>query len=633
MFAQTAAQINQNALVPELEGLATDLTALARQGKFPPFVGRERELNALTSSLLRETRNFAVLVGEAGVGKTAIVHEFANRIARQSHLLPQALRNRRILALNYAESASGKGRFTAPQIAQLLLDYASKHPEVIFFIDEIHLWLDSRDANFGAILSNALKPAITQREIRLIGATTTQEWYRFIRFDPALERRASVIFVQEPDSETTLEILKAICYRLQMHHRIIIPEERLRQVLDICERSLPHLHFPDKAIDLLDAAAAQAQMRRALRPETSFELLVEDVEEALKAHMPSLSFRWDFNQRLEKLKEALRKHAIEALPIFEPLKNMLLYSVKQGKELNRPLLRLMMIADNREYNFSRLARLISDTLFGEGQYIEVMPNEGAITQLLGASPSYIGYSERASLLAEKLQAGKGVLIYFGDFLSMPSAVRALYERISSTRNIMDNQGRAIDLGNAIILTSATVSARQQQSFLPLSANSAVGVEADKSLYPKALRELPKGSLSSIDLPLFIRTLGREQLLTAVQDLLRERLEHLASQYHLSVELSPQAWEHIKRQSSAMVGMAGVEQVVEQWVARLFILMESQRLPEGVHVIIGIDTQGEFVAEVMHAPATATADGQDQDPQTNHEHEMPGNLLYLLFTER
>ncbi len=254
-----------------LERFTVDLTELAKEGKLDPVIGREKEIQQVIEVLLRRTKNNPVLVGEAGVGKTAIVEGLAQKIVNKE--VPEELFDKRILALDMGALLAGtKYRGEFEERLKALIDEVKKDGNIILFIDEIHTIVGAGAAEGATDAGNLLKPALARGELRVIGATTIDEYRKYIEKDPALERRFQPVYVEEPDVETTIEILKALRPKLEKHHGVKIDDSAIVAAAKLTDRYVTDRKLPDKAIDALDQACARKKLKLVYSPPEVIEL-------------------------------------------------------------------------------------------------------------------------------------------------------------------------------------------------------------------------------------------------------------------------------------------------------------------------------------------------------------------------
>lgn len=241
---------------PALEKFTTDLTKLAKEGKLDPVIGREREIQQVIEILLRRSKNNPVLIGEAGVGKTAIVEGLAQKIVNKE--VPADLENKKVLSLDLGALVAGtKYRGEFEERMKELLDGLKADPNIILFIDELHTIVGAGKGEGASDAGQLLKPALARGEIRVIGATTLDEYRKYIEKDPALERRFQPVYVEEPDVDTTIEILTALRPRLEKHHNVKIDDSAIKAAAKLTHRYIQGRKLPDKAIDALDQACAR----------------------------------------------------------------------------------------------------------------------------------------------------------------------------------------------------------------------------------------------------------------------------------------------------------------------------------------------------------------------------------------
>lgn len=256
---------------PALEKFTTDLTKLAKEGKLDPVIGREREIQQVIEILLRRSKNNPVLIGEAGVGKTAIVEGLAQKIVNRE--VPQDLENKKVLSLDLGALVAGtKYRGEFEERMKELLDGLKADPNIILFIDELHTIVGAGKGEGASDAGQLLKPALARGEIRVIGATTLDEYRKYIEKDPALERRFQPVYVDEPDVDTTVEILSALRPRLEKHHNVKIDDSAINAAARLTHRYIQGRKLPDKAIDALDQACARKKLKLVYAPPEVIEL-------------------------------------------------------------------------------------------------------------------------------------------------------------------------------------------------------------------------------------------------------------------------------------------------------------------------------------------------------------------------
>ncbi len=302
---------------PSLERFTRDLTALARANKLDPVIGRDEEIRRVIQVISRRTKNNPVLIGEAGVGKTAIVEGLAQRVA--SGDVPDSLKNRRVLSLDIGALVAGsvfRGQFEE-RVKSLLKEIGKEEGRIILFIDELHALVGAGAAEGAVDASNLLKPALARGELRAVGATTLNEYRKYIEKDRALERRFQTVYVREPSVTDTISILRGLREKYEVHHGVTIKDSSLVAAATLSNRYITDRFLPDKAIDLIDEAASRLRMEIDSMPAPLDEVerkirRLEIEEQALKKEVDSSS-----KERLEQLKEELQKLRSEGQKLFE----------------------------------------------------------------------------------------------------------------------------------------------------------------------------------------------------------------------------------------------------------------------------------------------------------------------------
>ncbi len=251
---------------PSLDQFSRDLTKLARDGKLDPVIGRSHEIQRVIQILSRRTKNNPVLIGDSGVGKTAIVEELANEIARGQ--VPPPLRNKRVLALDLSTLVAGtkyRGEFEK-RLKQVMDEIILGQRTIILFIDEIHTLAQAGDATGSIGAADMLKPSLSRGDLQVVGATTMEEYKKYIEHDMTLERRFQPILVNEPNAQETLEMLKGLKTRYEKHHQVTYSDEALTAAVTLADKHLVDRYFPDKAIDLIDEAGAMVRLAAIKTP-------------------------------------------------------------------------------------------------------------------------------------------------------------------------------------------------------------------------------------------------------------------------------------------------------------------------------------------------------------------------------
>ncbi len=500
---------------PLVDQLATDLTALAEQGKLDPVVGRETEIERVIQILSRRRKNNPALIGEPGVGKTAIVEGLAQRIVMGE--TPKPLLGKRVLQLDVGSLVAGtmyRGQFEE-RLKRVIEELKSS--DSILFIDEVHMLVGAGSAGSSVDAANILKPALSRGELQCIGATTLDEYRKHIESDPALERRFQQILVDEPTVEETIEILQGIKIPYQEHHNVEITDEAIEAAANLSARYVPDRFLPDKAIDLIDEGAARlrmykspeaAQVRKAERDlaqiEEDLEMMEKDDPQSeevfgLKVQRDNLrdvmaEFRSNWNaetnqprlgeddvaevvsmwtgipimriageesERLMAMESALHKRIVGQHEAIEAISKAVRRARAGLKDPRRPIGSFMFLGPTG-VGKTELTKALAEFLFGsEDALIQLDMSEfmerHSVARLVGAPPGYVGY-EDAGQLTEAIRRRPYSIVVFDEIeKAHPEAFNMLLQMMEEGQ-LTDARGRTVNFRNAIIIMTSNVGA-------------------------------------------------------------------------------------------------------------------------------------------------------------------------------
>ena len=587
---------------PALDAFGRDLTELAREDKLDPVIGREDEIERVTEILSRRTKNNPVLLGEAGVGKTAIVEGLAQRIV--SGNVPDILGNKRIVALDLALMVAGtKYRGQFEERIKAVMQEIRRSEDIIILIDELHTLVGAGAAEGAIDASNILKPALSRGEIQCIGATTLDEYRKYIERDSALERRFQTIMVEPPTVAETIEILKGLRDRYEAHHRARFTDGALEAAAKLSDRYISGRLLPDKAIDVIDEAGARARLSVATAPsnvkemEKEVEVLRREKESAVKAQEFEKAAKFRDKERIlrEKLEathrewkeKANKKEALvteetiaqivskwTGVPVFrleeretEKLLRMeeelhkrvvgqdealsaLTQAVRRSrsglKDPQRPIGSFIFLGPTG-VGKTELARTLAEFLFGDedalirldmSEYMERF----SVSRLVGAPPGYVGYEEGGQL-TEKVRRKPYAVVLFDEIEKAHPDIFNILLQVLEDGRLTDSLNRAVDFRNVVLIMTSNVGAPTLKKTLGFgSGGEASSYEGMKE---KLLRDLKKvfrpEFLNRIDETIVFRSLTREELKQIVGLMLEEVRERL-SEKKLKIEVSPQAKE-------------------------------------------------------------------------------------------
>jgi ATP-dependent Clp protease ATP-binding subunit ClpC len=505
---------------PTLDKFGRDLTAMAREGKLDPVLGRAQEIESTIEVLARRKKNNPVLIGEPGVGKTAIVEGLAQRIVNDD--VPEDLRNKRLIEININSMVAGakyRGEFEE-RAKQLIDEITAKQGELIVFIDELHTIVGAGQGGGegGLDIANVLKPALARGELSLIGATTLNEYQKYIEKDAALERRFQPVLVPEPTVEQTIVILRGLRDKLEAHHQVTFADDAFVAAAELSDRYITSRYLPDKAIDLIDQAAARVRIGATSRPPAMQELEAEIAQLKREQDYASSRKRFDeakgFEERIKEKQSALdeqteawqRKTGSETLevtvasvaevvsrltgiPVTEltqeerqkllEMENKLrervvgqdeaVLAVSDAVRLsragmgqaNRPIATFLFLGPTG-VGKTELAKALAETVFGdESAVIRIDMSEymerHAVARLIGAPPGYVGYEEGGQLTERVRRRPYSVILLDEIEKAHPDVYNVLLQVFDDGR-LTDGKGRVVDFSNTIIISTSNLGA-------------------------------------------------------------------------------------------------------------------------------------------------------------------------------
>ena len=529
---------------PTLNQYGTDLTRQAQEGKLDPVIGRKNEIQRVIEILSRRTKNNPCLIGEPGVGKTAVVEGLAEKIVAND--VPEQIKNKRVVSVDMANMVAGaKYRGDFEERIKKLLKEVQKAKDVILFIDEIHTIVGAGSAEGAIDAANILKPMLARGEIQLIGATTLKEYRKFIEKDAALERRFSQVLVQEPSEEDSIKILQGLRDKYEAHHNVKIGDDAIKACVELSSRYINDRFLPDKAIDLMDEAASRLKMKSYMEPD-SFKKLqdeidrldkekedvirsqdyekaakIRDEENNKKKELEKQKKDWKTKQskQILTLKEEDICEVVSAwtgIPVSkvsetesEKLKNLeqnlhkrvigqdeavkaVAAAIKRSrlglKDPNKPIGSFLFLGPTG-VGKTELSKALAETLFGtEDSLIRIDMSEYMESQstakLIGAPPGYVGYDE-AGQLTEKVRRKPYSVILFDEIEKAHPDVMNILLQVLDDGRLTDSQGRTVNFKNTIIIMTSNVGARlitekKQLGFISSSEESDPSVEYNKT---------------------------------------------------------------------------------------------------------------------------------------------------------
>lgn len=524
---------------PTLDEYGRDLTRQAREGKLDPVIGRNDEIRRVLQILSRRSKNNPVLIGEPGVGKTAIVEGLA--LAIHQKRTPPQLHGARLISLDLSGVVAGtkyRGEFEE-RLRQIIEEL--RQSQAIAFIDELHTLVGAGGAEGTLDAANILKPALSRGEIQVIGATTTGEYHRYIEKDAALERRFQPVIVLEPSPAATLDILRGLKERYQKHHEVVIPDEMLALAVRAAERGMPGRQFPDKAIDLIDEAAACVRLRLSLDEEVSRneggEPIVsrEDIEQVL-SHMGGV-YGSETPEQLSRLEEDLEEQVYGQPEAVRALVAAL-RRTRVGLGGRRRVAASFLFVGPSGVGKTHLAKALARSLFGsERALIRLDMSEyqepHSVSKLIGSPPGYVGH-EQGGRLTEAVRRQPFSVVLLDEIEKAHPDIYSTFLQVLDDGRLTDGQGRTVDCRRIIlIMTSNTgFNLPQTAGFSPVMPDSAAPLQ--QIFTPEFLDRL--------DDVIRFRPLGEEELVRVAQQLLDDTAEELRSRdLKVSFDRDVAAW--------------------------------------------------------------------------------------------
>ena len=440
-----------------------DLTRRALDGELDPVFCRDAELDRMVEILCRRQKNNPCLVGEPGVGKTALAEGLAQRIAEKR--VPRLLQGRRLLALDMASLVAGtKYRGDFEERFKNLLEELVRDGSAILFVDEFHTIVGAGAAEGAIDAASILKPVLARGELQLIGATTNQEFRAHIQKDAALERRFGRVQIEEPTPEQAVEILKGLAPRYERYHGVQLPEETLREAVELSVRYLPGRCLPDKAIDLIDEACAAARIRAEREGETNPSLTREEVARvvAQASGVPAERVGEKERERLDKLEARLDAEVVGQHKAVEAVAGAIRRSRTGLGEPGRPMGAMLFLGPTG-VGKTALAKALAAGWFGSEKALLKLDmseyqEQHAVARLLGAPPGYLGHDEGGQL-TEAVRRRPYSVVLFDEIEKAHPDIQNVLLQILEDGQLTDSMGRKADFRNTIVLLTSNLGAR------------------------------------------------------------------------------------------------------------------------------------------------------------------------------
>lgn len=540
-----------NVNTPTLDGLARDLTAYAKEGNLDPVIGRSKEIERVIQVLSRRTKNNPVLIGEPGVGKTAIAEGLAQKIVNNE--IPETLRDKRVMTLDMGSVVAGtKYRGEFEDRLKKIMDEIRAAGNIILFIDELHTLIGAGGAEGAIDASNILKPALARGELQCIGATTLDEYRKYIEKDAALERRFQPITVDQPTPEEAIQILHGLRDRYEAHHRVKITDEAIEQAVKLSDRYISDRFLPDKAIDLIDEASSKVRLRSYTIPPNLKQLEVQlenirkekdaavqsqefekaaslrDTEQKMRDELDATRNEWKEKQgrtdsevtpddiaqvvaswtgipvvkmaeeeteRLLKMETILHERVIGQDEAVKAVSRAIRRARAGLKDPKRPMGSFVFLGPTG-VGKTELARALAESLFGdENAVIRIDMSEymekHSTSRLVGAPPGYVGYEEGGQLTEKVRRKPYSVVLLDEIEKAHPEVFNILLQVLEDGR-LTDSKGRTVDFRNTLIIMTSNVGAEMIKKNSTLGFMAAADAGRDyNNMKDKVMGELKK----------------------------------------------------------------------------------------------------------------------------------------------
>ena len=591
---------------PTLDQVSRDLTQLARDGELDPVIGRAEEISRVIRILSRRTKNNPVLIGEAGVGKTAVAEGLAQRMVSDD--VPESLKDKRVLALDVGGLVAGtrfRGDFEE-RMQQMLKELQQEEKDIVLFIDELHTIVGAGGAEGAVNASSMLKPALARGELQVVGATTLDEYRKHVEKDPALERRFQPVLVDEPTVDETVAILFGLRDRYEAHHRVKITEEAIIASAQLGDRYITDRFLPDKAIDLLDEAAAEVRLRSTVPPvdvrrieeeiaglerEKEDAVRAEDYEKAagfkqrieqLKAELdeeqegwagrresnapevtrediarileewtgvPATNIVQEEAERLLSLEAVLHERVVGQEPAVKAVAEAIRRARAGIKDPKRPVGSFIFLGPTG-VGKTELARTLAEYLFGEEDaMIRIDMSEfqeaHTVSRLVGAPPGYVGYEEAGQLTEQVRRRPYSVVLFDEIEKAHPDVFNTLLQVLDDGR-LTDAKGRTVIFENTVVIMTSNVGSQHLVSTRQFGFTSRDGVdfgETERRAREALERAFRPEFLNRVDEIIVFQPLTKEDVLKIVDIMLSRLNKHLESQ-RVHVEVTDAAKEYL-----------------------------------------------------------------------------------------
>lgn len=655
---------------PTLDSLARDLTAHARDGGLDPVIGREKEIERVIQVLSRRTKNNPVLIGEPGVGKTAIAEGLAQKIVNNE--IPETLRNKRVMTLDMGTVVAGtKYRGEFEDRLKKIMDEIRQAGNIILFIDELHTLIGAGGAEGAIDASNILKPSLARGELQCIGATTLDEYRKYIEKDAALERRFQPIQVNEPSSDEAIQILYGLRDRYEAHHRVKITDESIEAAVKLSDRYISDRFLPDKAIDLIDEAASKVRLQSFTVPPNLKELeqhleevrkekdsavqsqefekaaSLRDKEQKIREELDMTKTQWQEKQgqsdyevtpediaqvvagwtgipvnklkeeetdRLLKMEEILHKRVIGQEDAVKSISRAIRRARAGLKDPKRPIGSFIFLGPTG-VGKTELARALAEVMFGDEDAIiridmsEYMEKHST-SRLVGAPPGYVGFEEGGQLTEKVRRKPYSVILLDEIEKAHPDVFNILLQVLEDGR-LTDSKGRTVDFRNTVIIMTSNVGAETIKKNTSLGFTPAGSDRAYTDMKDRVMQELKRTFrpefLNRIDELIVFHSLEQEHI-SQIATLMAGQLRKRLKEQDIDFMLSDEAKAYLAKEGfDPVFGARPLRRAIQRHI--------EDRLSE--ELLLGNIKKGDTVV-IDFKDGSLTVSRDEQTPVTSKE---------------
>jgi ATP-dependent Clp protease ATP-binding subunit ClpC len=644
---------------PTLDEYSRDLTQMAREGKLDPVIGRAEEVETTIEILSRRTKNNPVLIGDPGVGKTAIVEGIAQRVVNDE--VPETLSDKRVVQLDLSGIVAGtqyRGQFEE-RLKKVIDEVRENSDELILFIDELHTVVGAGAAEGAMDASNMLKPALSRGELHVVGATTIDEYRKNIEKDAALERRFQPVLVSEPTVEDTIDILQGLKDRYEAHHRVKIREEAIIAAAELSDRYITGRFLPDKAIDLMDQAGARVRLRAKTKPQDTkaledelrrvqrekdeavanedfekapglrdrvealrsqleearggrrpvAEVTAEDIAEVVSraTGIPVSQLTEEERERLMRLEEQLHERVVGQEEAVEAVAEAVRRARAGLSDPDRPIGSFLFLGPTG-VGKTELARTLAEALFGdEAAMVRIDMSEfqerHTVSRLVGAPPGYVGYEE-AGQLTEAVRRRPYSVLLLDEIEKAHADVFNILLQILDDGRLTDAQGRTVDFKQTVIIMTSNMGAERIQAH---TRREETFEELKEDMLQVVRHHLRPEFVNRIDEIIVFRALAREQIVDIARLLLERTTRRLRAQ-DIEVEFTDEAVELIAEEGfDPEFGARPLRRTIQRRVDNeLSRMVLSGSLEPGDRVVVSVEEE-RLTFDVLQGAATVAAE--------------------------